>query len=412
MRAGRRASVTHALASIPEGARVFLGSSCGVPLGFVDAMAASAARWQRLDIVVGYLFEPLTLFAHAGNPFFFRSLHPTPALRGLPPDCVDLVPMRFGDYPCAVGPGGPSAPDVAVVQVTPPDRDGRCSLGVNVGSSIDAVRTAPIVIGQVNPRVPYTFGDGELHIGDFDYLVDIESELVEAPAGRTSDVAGRVGSFVASEIPAGATVHLGIGALSAAVFEALAEREPLGLHSGTFTAGCAALVDRGVLASRDGRSCVAAEVLGDRALFDWIDRNPKVRLAGAGFTHHVARISTIERFVAINSAVEVGLDGALNGETAGGRLLSAPGGLPDFVYGAFNSPGGRSIVALPATTATGSRIVHRVETVTLPPALADRVVTEHGVARLRGRSPRERVDELIAVAAPQWREGLRTSVAS
>ena len=405
-------SVDEALAAIPDRARVFVGSSCGVPVGFVDAMAGAADRWRRLEIVVGYLFEPLALFRRAGRPFVFRSLHPTTVWRGLRPDCVELVPMRFGDYPYAVGPGGPSAPDVAVVQVTPPDRDGRCSLGVNVGSSIDAVRAAPLVIAQVNPRVPYTYGDGELHTTDIDYLVDIESELVEAPAGRPTAATEPIAALVAAEIPAGATIHLGIGALPAAVLDALSHREPLGLHSGTFTAGCAALVDRGVIGSHGAYSCVAAEALGDRALFDWLDRNPKVRFAGAGFTHQVTRISAIERFVAINSAVEVGLDGALNGETAAGRLVSAPGGLPDFVYGAFNSPGGRSIVALPATTATGSRIVHRVETVTLPPALADRVVTEHGVARLRGQSPARRIDELIAVAAPDWRAELRTSVAS
>ncbi|HEY1279441.1 MAG TPA: hypothetical protein VGF22_07190, partial [Acidimicrobiales bacterium] len=159
-RPGRYVGVDEAMASIPDGARVLLGSGCGVPRHLAAALADAHERWRRLDIVAGYLFEPLDLFAHAGSPFSITSLHPTPALRGIDPAHLRTVPLRYGDLPLALGPDGVLAPDAVLVQVSPPDAAGRYSLGVSVGGLVDAVRPAPLVIAQVNASAPYVYGDG------------------------------------------------------------------------------------------------------------------------------------------------------------------------------------------------------------------------------------------------------------
>jgi len=389
--------IDEAMGSIPDGARVLIGSGCGVPRRLAAALAEAHQRWHRLDIVAGYLFEPLDLFAHTGSPFIITSLHPTPALRGVDPAHLRTVPLRYGDLPLALGPGGVHAPDAVLVQVSPPDRDGRCSLGVSVGGLVDAVRTAPLVIAQVNASAPYVYGDGELDRDDVDLFVSADTPLVGMGDGSPTPVVDAIAAH-AGEISDGATVQIGVGRVPDAVLAALEHHRGLRLHGGMFTSGCRRLVEVGAVE----RVCVAAEVMGDAELFAWVDRNPAVRTVSARTSHGLATLLTLPRFVAINSALEVDLAGAVNGEFGDdGRLVSGPGGLPDFVNAALASADGTSVIALPARSADGERrrIVASLDgRVTLPAFLADRVVTDRGVARLRGRSLPERRLALQAIA--------------
>ena len=386
------------MAAIPDGARVLIGSGCGVPGHLVAALADAHERWRRLDIVAGYLFEPLDLFAHAGAPFIFTSLHPTPALRGVDPAYLRTVPLRYGDLPLAVGPGGQHAPDAVLVQVSPPDAGGRCSLGVSVGGLVDAVRTAPLVLAQVNASAPYVYGDGELDLDDIDLLVAADTPLVGMGDASPTPIVDAIAAHVAGEIGDGATVQIGVGRVPGAVLTALEQHRGLRLHGGMFTSGCRRLVEIG---AAEG-VCVAAEVMGDAELFTWVDHNPAVRTVSARTSHGLGTLLALPRFVAINSALEVDLAGAVNGEFGDdGQLVSGPGGLPDFVNAALATADGTSVIALPARSGDGARrrIVASLDgRVTLPAFLADRVVTDRGVARLRGRSLTERRVALEAVA--------------
>jgi acyl-CoA hydrolase len=407
-RSARRVGVDEALAAISDGASVYVASGCGVPQSLIAAIDDQRERWRRLRIITGYLFEPLPIFDHAGSPFSFTSLHPTAAL-GTIADVshLDVVPMRYSDQAALLGPNGRHRPDVTLVEVSPPDRSGRCSLGASVGSVIDAVRSARVVIAQVNELVPYTYGDGELTSYDFDFLVEATSPLVQVADRPLSSRLAALAAHVAAEVPNGATLQVGIGRMPTAALGALGRHSELGLHSGLFTAGCRDLVEAGVLTNTRKRVnagvCVAAEIVGDADLFKWVDRNPSVRLVGAATSHGIGSLCQLGGFVALNSALEVDLTGAANAEFADdGTLLSGPGGLPDFVAAALATADGRSIVALSSTSADGARrrIVDALAggRASLPAYLADRVATEHGVARLRGRTLAERRDALRAIA--------------
>ena len=377
--------VDEALHAVPDGARVYIGSGCGVPVALVAALNEQRATWRELQIVIGYLLEPLPIFESDG-PFSFTSLHPTPALASIDASRLQLVPMRYGDHPRMLGVGGPHQPDVVLVQVSAPNEHGRYSLGVSVGGIVDALRGASIVIAQVNERAPYTFGEGELERDDIDFLVDASTPLVELPDGPASARVAAVAANVAAEIADGSTLQIGVGRLPTAVLDALARHRSLVLRSGLFTAGCRRLMECGALTGE----CTTAEIMGDADLFAWVDRNPMVRMVGARTSHGLAALLQLPNFAAINSALEVDESGAVNSERGGdGRVVSGPGGLPDFVTAALAADGGRSIIALPSASSDGSpRIVSSLSGghVTLPAYLADRVCTEHGVARLRGLS--------------------------
>jgi acetyl-CoA hydrolase len=290
------------------------------------------------------------------------------------------------------------APDVVLVQVSPPDAAGRCSLGVSVGGLVDAVGTAPLVIAQVNASAPYVYGDGELDLDDIDLLVEADMPLVGMSDGSPTPVLDAIATHVAGEIGDGATVQIGVGRVPGAVLAALEQHRGLRLHGGMFTSGCRRLVVSGAVEG----VCVAAEVMGDAELFAWVDHNPAVRTVSARTSHGLGTLLALPRVVAINSALEVDLAGAVNGEFGDdGRLVSGPGGLPDFVNAALATADGTSVIALPARSGDGERrrIVASLDgRVTLPAFLADRIVTDRGVARLRGRSLPERREALEAIA--------------
>ena len=389
--------IDEAMAAIPDGARVLVGCGCAVPTALVDGLNESRDRWREIHVMAGYLIEPLSIF-DSGAPFTFTSLHPTPALSSIDLSRLHVVPMRYGDQPRLLGRGGPLQPDVVLVQVSTPNEYGRYSLGVSVGGLIDAIRAARVVIAQVNDQSPYTFGDGELERSEIDVLVEASTPLVELPSGRSSDVLDAVAANAASEIEHGSAIQIGVGRLPTAVLSALADHHDLVLRSGLFTDGCRTLVERGVFTGVS----TTAEIMGDAELFAWVDGNPSIRMVGAGTSHGMSSLVQIPKFVAINSALEVDETGAVNSEVgADGRVLSGPGGLPDFVNAALATEDGRSIIALPSRTGTGApRIVGELSggQVTLPAMLADRVCTEHGVARLRGLSLAARRRALLDLA--------------
>ncbi len=415
-RAGRVVSAGEALRAIPDGSRVFVSAACSTPFELLGHLAEERAHFGDLEIVVGHLRKPIPLLPHAGKPFRFTTLHASEVYEDLwETGHVDLLPCRYSDYGRLFVGDGAYPVDAALVQVSTPGPDGRVSLGVSVGSTLDLVRGAPLVIAQMNPQMPYTHGAGELPLDAFDYLVRADEPIQELEARPPDETTRTIAASAAGEIPDGATLQFGIGAIPDAILHALSGHRDLGLHGGMVSDACVDLVEAGVLnGSRKewGRGAlVAAEVIGTRRLYDWVDRNPVLQTAPSSCSHGAALLAACPDFVAINSAVEVALDGAVNAESIGSRRVSGPGGQPDFAIGASLAATHRSILAFPSTAAGGtvSRIVERLDpsaTTTLPRFLVDRIVTEFGVARLRGLPLRARAQALIEIAHPDFRDAL------
>jgi 4-hydroxybutyrate CoA-transferase len=296
--------------------------------------------------------------------------------------------------------------DLALIQVTPPDDRGQCSLGVSVHFVPAVLERAKLIAAEVNRAMPRPRSSYGVAYERLDYVIETERPLLALPAGRPSDDIRRIGANVASLIEDGDVIQIGIGKVPAAVLEALHDRRALSLHSGLVADQVAGLHAGGVM-----RDMVCTAAIGTAKVYDWARDCPDLAFAPVSHTHDQAVMAAIPRFVAINSVLSVDLLGQANAEMLDGRQVSGTGGLLDFVRGARASPGGRSILALPATAAGGklSRIVPKLgarDIVSCPRADADIVVTEHGIARLRDKSLDERAEALIRIAAPAFREEL------
>jgi acyl-CoA hydrolase len=297
--------------------------------------------------------------------------------------------------------------DIAVVHLSPPDNDGWASCGIAADFAPIAWAAAKQRVAIVNPAMPAMPRGPSLPLAQADLIVEIEGPLVEISAARQDDVAHAIAGRVATLIPDHASLQIGIGAAPAALWAALADHRGLRLRSGMVGEELLMLADRGALAA-DGH--VAGIAVGSQSFYGRLAERDLVRFGDTRETHDSAGIAREARFFAVNSALEVDLFGQINLEWQGGRPVSGVGGAPDFAAAGLASAGGRSIMMLPATARGGtiSRIVSCLSgaTVSLPRNLADMIVTEHGVADLRGASLDDRADALIAIADPLWRDAL------
>ena len=411
-RGDRRAAVVTAAAAvkeIPEGARVFVEGGSMTPRHIVGALADAHERWQRMELVFPYLMARLPVFEHPGSPFWFTTMQASPAFKYLwDTGTVGVLPCKYSDSAILMRPDGPVPCNVALVSVSAQGPEGRYSLGLSVGTHVDVIRTADLVIAQVNAEVPYTFGAGELEPEDIDVLVPFDEGVIEArPAGAGDDIGRRIATRAAEFVADGSTIQFGLGALPDAILEELAGRKGLRVHSGMVSEACVDLLEAGAVEG----PMVTAELVSTPRLMEWVHRNPAVVTAPAAYSHGVAALASLDNFVALNSTVEIALDGACNSEVAGGRRISGPGGAPDFAFGASAAIGGRAVLALRSTAVQGTvtRIVRSIESgspVTIPGYLADVVVTEHGVAEVRGLTLERRAEALRAIAHPDHRASL------
>jgi acetyl-CoA hydrolase len=395
--------------AIPEGSRVFLGGAATTPMHLVQALDDERHRWAQLEIVSPMLQKRLPIFAHAGAPFRFVTSQASPAFKYLwDSGHVQVLPSKYSDHTTLHVPGGPLPCDVAIVAVSEPV-DGRVSLGVSVGSTVMPARTAPIVIAQVNPTIPYTFGAGELDLDQIDFLVRADEPISDSRAaeGELDELTRTIAMSAASVVQDGCTIQFGIGSIPDAILSALQARRSLRVHSGLVSDACIDLYEAGAVEGL----MVAAEIVCTPRMRRWIHRNPAVLMGPPNLTHGAAEIAALPRFVALNSTVEIALDGAANSEVVGGQIISGPGGAPDFAFGASLTSGGRSVLALRATAGRGSisRIVRGIEPpnpVTLPNYLCDVVVTEFGRADVRGLAGDRRAAALREIAHPDHRPAL------
>jgi 4-hydroxybutyrate CoA-transferase len=326
---------------------------------------------------------------------------------------VDFVPARYFDSVRLFAAGGPWAPDAVLVHAAPPDRAGYLSLGVSA-YVLPAARRAPLVIAQVNARMPRTRGNAFLHRSQVDCWVPVDEPLLQSPPTSIGPVERRIAEHAAGLIPDGATIQAGIGAIPQAIMEALRDRVDLGVHS-LFVEHMLSLVEAGVVTNarkrlHPGRMDIG-EIMGTPRLFAWANDNAAINMEPSDTLHDPHLVASLGTFVSVNSALEVDLLGQVNAESLDARQIAGIGGQFDFVLGASRAAVGRSIIALPSTGKGGaiSRIVRRLPAgarVTTPRYLADCVVTEHGVAELLGKSDAGRARELIRVADPAFRDEL------
>ena len=322
----------------------------------------------------------------------------------------DIYPGHYSQVPSHIR-AGVIAADVALVQVSPPDAQGRYSLGLIQEYLSAVIGKARVVIGEVNPHVPWTHGGLHLKAGDFDLLIDAEHPPIDAERADPGAIEQAIARHIASRIEDGATLQVGIGRQPEAVLALLQGRRDLGLHSGAAGDGVVALAEAGVLTNarkgRDAGVSIAGILMGTERLRRWAHCNPALELRDTDYTHDPEVLASLNQFVAINGAIEVDLTGQVNSEVAGGAYLGGVGGSVDFLRGAARSRGGLPIVALPSTAKGATRIVAQLSgPVSTPRSDAGLIFTEYGVADLRGQPLSRRVQRMIDIAAPEHRAEL------
>ena len=410
----RTVALAEVPALLPASGRVFVHGAAATPAALLEAIVAQASRYRNLEFMHLHTMGPAAYceprFAgsfRVCNFFVGANVRPW-----LDYDRVDYLPCFLSAIPGLLR--GPRRPDVALVQVSPPDAAGRCSLGTSVDVARTAVREAGLVIAQVNPQVPYTFGAGELSVADIDYAVEVDQPLAETAPERLGEREIRIGQQVASLVEDGSTLQVGIGSIPNAVLRALAGHRNLGVHTEMFSDGLLPLLASGAVNNRcktlqPGR-ITTSFVSGTSALFDFVGRNPEVVFLGSETVNDPSVIARQPRMVAINSAIEVDLSGQVCADSIGPKVISGFGGQLDFIRGAAGSVGGKAIIALPARTKHGiSRIVPRLQNgagVVTTRGDVDYIVTEFGIAHLKGLTSGERRRALIDIAHPDDREAL------
>jgi 4-hydroxybutyrate CoA-transferase len=404
-------SADSAIDAIPDGARVILPHGAVEPAALYAALQRRRDRFRRLLLLSGLQFGPYSfLDAGLGENFDYATWQASPKLRDLfRQERVDLLPLRFRDVVRVVCRGGPVEPDVVFVQVTPP-RGSKVSLGISCSLYPDLVASARLVVAEIHPDMPWTCGQTELDVGDLDLIVESTESLGTYRSPRQSPRDAAIADRVLGLIPAGAWVQLGVGAIPDALLPRLHEIVGVNLHSGMLTDGTITFLAQ----ARHRPRVVTGEVAGSPELYRVVAGNPQIDFRPSSVTHDLIEIAKLPRFVSVNSAVEVDLQGQVNGETVDGVQISGVGGSLDFVEGAAYSAAGVSIMALASTTEDGrrSKIVAQLGAttpVTLPRYCADVVVTEFGVARLRGKTLRQRAEALTAIAHPSFRDALAGS---
>lgn len=328
---------------------------------------------------------------------------------------ADYTPVFLSDAPDLIRHGRLHV-HVAMVQVSPPDQHGFCTLGTSVDVARAAVDSADIVIAEINAQMPRTHGDAQIPQDRFTHVVYTDHPLPERKTGKESAASAEIGRLVAELIPDRATLQVGIGAVPSAILRSLGRHKDLGIHSELISDELVGLIKAGVITnaakSVDPGVSVAAFALGTKALFDFLDDNPAVHLRGSDYTNNPAVIKHQDRMVAINSAIEIDLSGQVCAESIGPYLFSGVGGQVDFLRGAALARDGMPIIALPSTARGGStsRITPMLgpgAAVTTSRSHVHWVVTEYGAVNLHGLSLRERADALISLAHPDFRTELR-----
>jgi acyl-CoA hydrolase len=397
-------------AIVRPGDTVLWGQSVAEPLPLTQALMAQRHAIGRFNVFLGATLSE-TLDPAYADCIAFSAYCGTGANRALAKaGRLEILPVHYSHLPALIA-GGRLKIDVLMLQLAPADANGDYSLSMAHEYLIPALDAARVVIAEVNEQAPWTFGERPLRDSDLDYIVRTSRPPLEMRQSPPGEIECAIARNVAGMIEDGSTLQFGLGALPEAILAALADRRDLGIHSGAIGDKTAELMETGVITNArktiDRGIAVAGVMFGGRRIQRFCHRNPAVQFRSTAYTHNADVLASLERFVALNSAVEVDLSGQINAETAGGVYVGAVGGAADFLRGAHRSKGGLPVVALPSTAGKTSRVVSSLGgPVSTPRSDAGIFVTEHGVADLRGAPVSERVRRMIAIAHPDFREQL------
>lgn len=406
-------SAEQALSLIKNDEILWCHSMAATPYTLLNSLAAVAMERQNLTLLSLHTEHSEALSAaelqgHLRQRVFFVG---QPSRAAVQAGLADYVPAFLSEIPKLFR-SGEQQLDTALIQVSPPDQHGLCSLGISVEATRAAMQSAKKIIAQINPAMPRTHGDSFVRLSQFAAYVEIDSAIPLHLPPVQDPVTAQIGRHVASLVRDGDCLQMGIGAIPDATLACLGDRQHLGIHTEMFSDGVLPLLEKGVFTNRNKKKhpgkIVTTFAMGSQALYNFVDDNPEVVFLDVAYTNDTAVIRQNPQVMAINSALQVDLSGQVCADSLGTRIYSGVGGQMDFVRGAALSEGGRSVIALPATAAGGT--VSRISSLLAPGAgvVTTRahvhyVVTEYGVANLRARSLTERAKALIEIAAPQFR---------
>jgi 4-hydroxybutyrate CoA-transferase len=391
--------------------RVFMSANCSVPVVLLKALVERAPQLRDVEVCQVLAIGPQDYVApELAGHLRVNSLFISDNVRdAVNEGRADFTPCFLFEIP-GLFTSGLLPVDVALIQVSPPDAYGFCSLGVEVGVTKAATDAARHVIAEVNPNMPRTLGDSFVHLSKIDTLVPVDYSLPNFPLGTPTELNRHIGRHIADLIEDGATLQLGIGAIPDGVLPYLHEKRDLGIHSEIFSDGVVELVEAGIITCERKTlhrgKLVAGILLGTNRLYRFVDNNPMVEMHPTEYVNNPYVIAQNDKMVAINSAIEVDLTGQVCADSIGSRLYSGAGGQVDFVRGAARSRGGKPIIALSSTSKHGSKIVPTLKAgagVTTTRNDVHYVVTEFGIADLYGKTIRQRARALIDIAHPDHR---------
>ncbi len=411
-------SASEAVKLIKSGNRVLIQGGSATPQTLIKAMVARAPELKKVEIC------HLHTEGECGyaNPDFRESFHTSAFfiggnLRKMVGNTVDYIPIFLSDIPSLFREGYMDL-DVVLVNVSPPDKHGFCSLGVSVDIVISAIENSKKVIAQINPKMPRTFGDALVHLNQFSACVLVDEDIHEMQFVAPTEQEEAIGKNIAGIIEDGATLQMGIGGIPNAVLTYLANHKNLGVHTEMFSEGIVDLVEKGIVNGSQKKvnphKIISGFAMGTRRLYDFMDDNPEIEMLDIAYVNDTAIIRQNPKVTAINSAIEIDFTGQVCADSIGTRMFSGVGGQMDFMRGAALSKGGKPIIAITSTTLKGvSKIVPALKSgagVVTTRAHARYVATEYGIAELFGKTLKQRAESLRDVAHPDHREELDKAI--
>lgn len=410
-------SAAQAVQLIESGDSIYIQGSTSIPEVLSQALADRGSELHDVTIYAAFAVgrsEAPYCRQEYKDVFNVKSLFVANNIRRWLADGYGTtIPAFLGEIP-ALFRDGTLPLDAVFLNVSPPNEEGFCSFGVSADLAVSATECARKVIVQVNKAMPFSYGDALIHVSDIDAAVEVDDPLVEVPTAVPTETDEAIGKYIAEMIPDGATLQIGVGGIPNAVLAALKDHRHLGLHTEAMTDGVLPLLESGVIDNSQksvlpGIS-VASLALGSRRLYDFMDYRKDLLLKDVAWTNNPFRIAQNPKVMAINSAVEVDLTGQVCADSVGTRIISGVGGQHDFMYGGSLSEGGKTFIAISSMTEKGISKIRPVLAkgagVVTTRHMVQNVVTEYGVAQLRGKSLVERARALISIAHPSVREEL------
>lgn len=411
----RTVTPEEAVKAVKSGDRVFVAQSVAEPFTLTEALAKDYQRlndveiFQNRPVKESFFTSPEAEGHFRYNLYFVGGSTRKAVVDGK----ADFTPVFYYELPELFDNQIPL--DVAFVQVSPPDKHGYVSFGINVDYQLAAAKKAKIAIAEINDQMPFTLGESMMHVSEFKYFVHTSRPLPEEPAPEPDEVGKAIGRNVATLIEDGCNLQFGYGAVPEAAIAYIKDRKDLGIYTEMFSDRVLELIESGAVTNKYNPvhpgKIISSVVLGSKKLYEYVDKNPTVLMYPVDFVNHPANLARVPKLISVNACVQVDFMGQVNAETIGSTQISGIGGQLDFVRGASMSPGGKSIIVCPSTAKKGtvSRIVPALDpgaAITTTRHDVHYIVTEYGIAELKGKSLRERARALIRIAHPKFREEL------